>query len=66
MRFQVNLMENLVSKYHIAEDRPFGSPPETAPPTRMNAAHYPSYIAASLKAKSMSVLCYVLHKWSTM
>jgi hypothetical protein len=52
MDFQVKCMENLISKYHITEERPLGRPPKTAPPPRMNAA--------SVKAKSVLALCYVL------
>jgi hypothetical protein len=39
MEFQVKLTENLISEYHIAEERPLGGPPETAPLTRMRAPH---------------------------
>jgi hypothetical protein len=47
MEFRVKLTGNLISNYHITEDRPLGRPSETAPPIRMNA-HYPSYIAATV------------------
>jgi hypothetical protein len=64
MEFQVKLTENLISKYHITEDRPLGRPPETAPLTRLNAPHYPQYCCHSVKAKSASALCYAQQKGS--
>jgi hypothetical protein len=59
MEFQVKPTENLISKYHITEERPLGKPSETAPLTRMNAPHYPSYIAAT-RSKQNPCLCCVL------
>jgi hypothetical protein len=49
-------------KITYTKDIPLGRPPETAPPSRMNAPHYPSYTAANVKAKSTSALYYVLTK----
>jgi hypothetical protein len=37
MEFQVKLTENLISEYHITEERTLGRPPYTGPPTTMNA-----------------------------
>jgi hypothetical protein len=45
------MKQHLISKY-MTEERPLGKVPETATLT----ACYPSYIAASVKAKSMLVL----------
>jgi hypothetical protein len=61
MEFQVKLVENLILKYHITEERPLGRPPETAPPTRMNAPHYPSNIASTVSKQNpwwSSGICY--------
>jgi hypothetical protein len=61
MEFQVKFTENLISKYHITEEKPLGSPPETAPQTRVNASHYPFYIAATLSKQNPCphyVMCY--------
>jgi hypothetical protein len=42
----------------MTEDRPLSRPPETAPPTRVNAPHYPSYFAATVSKRSVhSVVC---------
>jgi hypothetical protein len=59
MEFQLKLEENLILKYHRTEVRPSGRSSKTAPPTRINAPHYPSY---SFKAKSMLTVCCVT-KW---
>jgi hypothetical protein len=59
MEFQVKLTENLISKYHVTEGRTLGRLPEIVPLTRMNAPHYPSYIAATVSNKIhvSTVLC---------
>jgi hypothetical protein len=44
---EVILIENLILKYCTTEKRLLGRPPTTAPPTRINAPLYPSYIAAN-------------------
>jgi hypothetical protein len=62
MEFQVKLTENLISEYHITEERPLGGPPETAPPTRMSAPHYPSYIAATVSKQNRYWLCVICYK----
>jgi hypothetical protein len=61
MIFQVKLTENVISKYHITEQEPLGRPPEPAPLTRMNAPHYPSYIATTVSKQNLCqryVICY--------
>jgi hypothetical protein len=61
MEFQVKLIENLISKYHITEERPLDRPPKTAPPARMNVPHYPSYIAVTVSKQNPYwdfVMCY--------
>jgi hypothetical protein len=60
IEFQEKLIQYLISRYHMTVKRLSGRPPNTAPSSRMNAPHYPSYIAVSVKAKSMSALSYVL------
>jgi hypothetical protein len=44
---EVILIENLILKYHKTEKRLLGRPSTTAPPTRINAHHYSSYVAAN-------------------
>ena len=44
MEFQVRLIENMISKYRTSEVTPSGRPPRSAPPTRINAPHYPKFI----------------------
>jgi hypothetical protein len=39
MEFQIKLIGNLISKSHRTEERPLGEPPETVPPSRMNAPY---------------------------
>jgi hypothetical protein len=55
----VKFIETLISKHHITEDRTLGRPPKTAPPTRMNIPHYPSYTAATVQSKILvSIVLY--------
>ena len=42
--FQMKLIENMTSKYQNRKVRPSGRPPESAPPTRINASYYPCFI----------------------
>jgi hypothetical protein len=60
--FRCKLIENLISKCHIKEDRPLGRPPKTAPPTSMNAPHYPSYIAAAVSKENPRQCCVKCYK----
>jgi hypothetical protein len=55
MAFQVKIIENLISKYHITEERQLGRPPKTVPPTMMNASHYPTYIAATVSKQNYTI-----------
>jgi hypothetical protein len=60
MELQVKFIENLVSKYHITEDRQLGRTLETVP-TRMNAPHYHSYMVScqcQSKICVSAVMCY--------
>ena len=49
MEFQMRLIENIISKYRVSEVRPSGRPPRTAPPTRINAPHYPKLLPPTEK-----------------
>jgi hypothetical protein len=65
MEFQLKFIENLILKHHRTEMRPSGRSSKTAPPTRINTPHYPSYIVATASTKSMSEVCCVLQNGST-
>jgi hypothetical protein len=65
--FQVKLIENLISKHHITEERPLGRPPETAHSdkdecTSLSLLH----CCHNIRAKSVTVLCYALQNGSTL
>jgi hypothetical protein len=62
MELQVKLTENVISKYHIREERLLGKSPETAPPTSMNTPHYPSYIAAIVSKQNPCWRCVTCYK----
>jgi hypothetical protein len=40
MEFQLELVENLILKFHGTELRPSGGSSKTTPPTRIKAPHY--------------------------
>ena len=53
MDFQLRLIENIISKYRNSEVKPSGRPQRLAPPTRINAPHYPKLLPPTEKMYSM-------------
>ena len=62
MEFQMRLIENMILKYHSNEFRPAVRPPKSAPPTRINAPHYPSFILPTEKKHNPCRRCIVCYK----
>ena len=61
MDFQLKLIENMIQKYHKTEIRSSGRPSKLAPPTRINAPHYPAFIpptASKQEPRRRCVVCY--------
>lgn len=62
MEFQLRLIENLILKYHKTVVTPSGRPSKSAPPTRINAPHYPSFIPPTEKKQNPCRRCVVCYK----
>lgn len=62
MEFQLKLIENMILKYHKTEIRPSGRPSKIAPPTRINAPHYPTFIPPTTGKQEPRRRCVVCYK----
>jgi hypothetical protein len=62
MELQVKLIQNLISKYHIIQERPPGRPAKSVLLTRMNAHHYAPYIAARMSEQNLCQCCVMCYK----
>ena len=62
MEFQLRLIKNVISKYHKTKIRPSRRPSKSAPPTRINAPRYPSFIPPTEKKQNPRQHCVVCHK----